>query len=83
MCVFGTGRREMRVTWRGGLGRHTKSFKLDKFLESTAHCSSVHFRLEIIFEFVICDPLLSQRLQSVFLFREAERHILKHLWLHT
>ena len=73
MCVFVTGRREMRVTWRGSLGRHMKSFKLDKFLESTAYCSSVHFRLEIIFEFVICDPLLSQRLQSVFFFSEKQK----------
>ena len=57
----------MRITWRGGLGRRMKSCKLDKFLESTAYCSSVHFRLEIIFELVI----------SIFLFREEERYILE------
>ena len=85
MCVFGTGRREMRITWRGGLGRRMKSCKLDKFLESTAYCSSVHFRLEIIFELVICILSFHRGYNQYFSFQRrrkihtgAERHLLEH-----
>ena len=73
MCVFGTGRREMRITWRGGLGRRMKSFKLDEFLESTAYCSSVHFRLEIIFELVICILSFHRGYNQYFSFQRSRK----------
>ena len=71
--MFGTGRRDMRITWRGGLGRHMKSFKLDEFLESTAYCSSVHFRLEIIFELVICILSFHRGYNQYFSFQRSRK----------